>query len=172
MRLARCGYWLSLLAVTGMILPVPLRAAETAPSGSLPIDVALADDGSLYGVVIGAGGETLSGVPIAVRLAGAESVRLVTDRQGRFRAIPSRGGLCQVTAGPQTTLFRVWTPGTAPPGAGRLAVVVEGPPTVRGQTPLPSYFRSEAFLIGGVIAGAIAIPILIHNFRNDQPGAS
>lgn len=43
---------------------------------------------------------------------------------------------------------------------------------VRGQTPIPNYFRSNAFLVGAMVAGAIAIPILIHNFRNDSPGSS
>ena len=43
---------------------------------------------------------------------------------------------------------------------------------VRGQNPFPDFVRSDAFLMTAVVVAAIAIPIAIHNFRNDHPSGS
>ena len=92
--------------------------------------------------------------------------------QGRFRVAGLRGGMYRLMAGNRALAVRVWARTTAPPGARQLAVVNVGDTTIRGQTPIPDYFRSDAFLIAAVVVGAIAIPIAIHNFRNDHPDGS
>jgi hypothetical protein len=97
---------------------------------------------------------------------------IVTDDQGRFCIAGLRGGIYQIAAGDRVIAYRVWTPAAAPPGAHRSVELVVDGSVARGQTPLPDFVRSDAFLITAVIVAAIAIPIAIHNFRNDHPSGS
>jgi Carboxypeptidase regulatory-like domain len=173
MRLANVGTWLSLLAVAGILFPTPIPAAEIGRHAApLASDVQLAADGSLPGIVLDAQGHAIAGTTVCVSAVAGSALRAQTDEQGRFRIEGLHGGVYQAVVGDRTVALRVWTPATAPPGAQRTALLVVGGETVRGQTPLPDYVRSDAFLITVVVVGAIAIPIAIHNFRNDQPAGS
>ena len=173
MRLAKIGYCLSLAAVVGIVLPAQINAAEPAAAAApLAIDVALDAEGSLAGMVVGTHGQPAAGAPVSLSAAGVGPIRVVTDDEGRFRVTGLRGGIYQIAAGERAVAFRVWTPAAAPPGAQRRVMLVIDGGTARGQTPLPDFVRSDAFLITAVVVAAIAIPIAIHNFRNDHPSGS
>ena len=173
MRLAKFGYCLSLLAVEGILLPAPIQAAETVVQAApLAIDVMLDAEGSLAGTVVGTGGQAAAGARVSLSAAGVARINVVTDNEGRFRVAGLRGGIYQIAAGERAVAFRVWTPAAAPPGAQSSVMLVIDSGTARGQTPLPDFVRSDAFLITAVVLAAIAIPNAIHNFRNDHPSGS
>jgi hypothetical protein len=173
MRLAKIGYCLSLLAVEGTLLPAPVQGAETVVQAApLAIDVMLDAEGTLAGMVVGAQGEAAVGTRVSLSATGGGPINVITDDEGRFRVAGLHGGIFQITTGERTVIFRVWTPAAAPPGARRSVVLVIDGGTTRGQTPLPDFVRSDAFLLTAVIVAAIAIPIAIHNFRNDHPSGS
>jgi hypothetical protein len=173
MRLAKIGYCLSLLAIGPIVLPRPLRAAETVvQTAPLATDVTLDAEGSLWGLVVDTHGQAAPATPVSLSAAGAPRTNIITDNDGRFRIAGLRGGLYHIAAGERAVAFRVWTPAAAPPGARQSAVLVIDRGTVRGQTPFPDFVRSDAFLITAVVLGAIIIPIAIHNFRNDHPSGS
>ena len=173
MRLAKFGYWLSLLAVAGLSVPTPTQAAETvAQAAPRATDVTLDAEGSLAGSVVGTQGEAVPGARVSLSAAGTPGVNIVTDNRGHFRVPGLRGGIYQVAVAEQAVTFRVWTSAAAPPGAQRSVVLVIDKDLLRGQTPLPDFVRSDAFLITAVVLLAIAIPVAIHNFRNDFPSGS
>ncbi|HTU24065.1 MAG TPA: carboxypeptidase-like regulatory domain-containing protein [Pirellulales bacterium] len=180
MRFAKFGYRLSLLAACGLLLPAPAWAEDVAgppgrTAGDRTLDVMLDANGTLSGTVVDPQNQPVAGATIWLAAGGDQRASALSDRAGEFRFTALRGGIFRIATGDQTTLCRVWTATAAPPGARPSVLLVLGggePVATRGQTPIPSYFRSDAFLIGAVIAGAIAIPIAIHNFRNDQPSGS
>jgi hypothetical protein len=173
MRLAKFGYCLSLLAIGGIAFPTPIQGAEmVAPSAPLVIDVMLDAEGSLQGTVVDHQGEAATGVRVSLSTAGVGPINIITDDEGRFRVTGLRGGIYQIAVGERVVVYRVWTPAAAPPGAQRSVMLVIDSSTARGQNPFPDFVRSDAFLITAVIITAIAIPIAIHNFRNDHPSGS
>ena len=173
MRLAKFGYWLSLLAVEGILIPTPISAAEiVAQAAPQATDVTLDVEGSLAGRVVASQGQAVPGARVALSALEAPRVYVVTDREGRFRIAGLRGGVYQLAVGERASAFRVWTVAAAPPGAQSSAVLVIDQSMVRGQNPFPDFVRSDAFLITTVVLAAIAIPIAIHNFRNDHPSGS
>lgn len=97
--------------------------------------------------------------------------RTRTDALGRFSVVGLRGGVYQAKAGRGEHLYRLWPARTAPPGAKSLAVVVvAGDTIVRGQaaTPLPVVSLPQAAVIGAVVGGAVAIPVIYHNMVIDN----
>lgn len=157
----------------GIVLPAPIQAAQAAVAAApLAIDVTLDEKGVLAGKVVGTDGQAAPGARLSLSAAGAEPTAIIADDTGRFRVAGLRGGFYQIATGERTVAFRVWTPAAAPPGAQCSVVLVVDTTTARGQTPLPDFVRSDAFLITAVVVAAIAIPIAIHNFRNDHPSGS
>jgi len=152
------------------------RAAATAARPVLVQDVVL-DRGVLHGVIVPDPaepdrGRTVAGVRVAALRDGEAVAETRSDAAGRFTLSGLRGGrYAIVVARPgrvESNYLRVWTPGAAPPKASAVARLVPGGGIVLGQGPLPAVSFSEAALIAGVVAGAVAAPIIYHNAQKSN----
>lgn len=158
----RVAAWLSSLGV--LLHGTMLWAGEPGPPAAAPpvADVALSCDGTLEGLVMDVDGVPVPDAPVALFRGDKELGRTASDSLGRFRLGGLAGGTYRVAVGPHARLVRAWTADTAPPAAGEMALVVVGR-VVRGQMPLECFFASDAFVITGMVAAMIALPIAIHS---------
>lgn len=166
------------LACTGLLIPAPrTNAADPAVSpkrvnAALSIrDVALASGGSLHGVCMDSDGRPLSNVDVMVSQLGHEVARTQADEAGRFSFQGLRGGLHLVRGSQAEGLYRFWAAGTAPPHATSHVTLTDSL-TVRGQRPIKELFTSNAVVIGLLVAGVVAIPLAVHDARNDKKSGS
>lgn len=159
--------WASL----GMMVPAPaLQAAETPPPlqaapDAVQSDVALHVGGVLLGQVVDGNGSPLPNAPVALRQADREVAAAVTEASGYFLLSGLRGGTHEIAVGPTRQVHRIWAPGTAPPSAQDGALVVVGERTTRGQQGPIGYWLSNPWVVAGLVAAAVAIPVAIHNNR-------
>ena len=156
------------LAVLGFCLPQPLLAA--GPAGQTPVvtDVALSDGGVLFGQVVDAQGSAKASVPVFIRAGDRELAVSKTDGAGYFAFSGLRGGVYQLTAAEGLGAYRLWAPDTAPPAAQPGALIVAGQDLVRGNLYRPQFGRlrfwlSNPWVVGGIVATAVAVPVIIHN---------
>lgn len=171
-----------LLAEGGVFVQQSAAVSEVPVSSSVACsvvatDVALYAEGVLRGVV-------LSRSPVSDTVAAVGGKRIVllrdgkvvaetrSDQAGRFVVSHLRGGKYVIATadqdGVEWSLHRLWVPGTAPPKANAVARVVLGEGVVRGQGPLPAVSFSEAALMAGVVAGAVAAPVIYHNAQKSN----
>ncbi len=106
---------------------------------------------------------------MAIRQGRSDVCVATSDRSGRFVVQGLRGGVWQLVVGQQGALVRLWTAEAAPPQARPLALIVVSKPVIRGQMPLQDFFASDAFVVAGLVAATIAIPIIAHNTSQGQP---
>jgi hypothetical protein len=174
------------LGTLGMVLPAPVLAAgpvsqptqvardQVPNADALPVrvaDVTLDARGSLLGLVLSVEGVPVSGARVTLRRGDVEVAQAVTDGLGRFVIEGVRGGTHQLTTGRYATLVRAWSPGTAPPHAKSLALLLVGGDVVRGQVPAGQLFCSDAFMFA-VLAGAlVAVPIAVHATNEKGPAS-
>jgi hypothetical protein len=154
-----------LLACVGMILPQRLMAAPTA-SQPLVHDVALGTNGTLTGQVVDGQGIPKTEADVTVwqnenRIAAAK-----TDENGNFSVAGLRSGVHQVAAGEGVSIYRFWAPNTAPPAASQQALVVSDQNVVRGNGVIG--FLTNPWVLAGIVAAAIAIPIALNNDDDDS----
>jgi hypothetical protein len=144
-------------------------AATVDPQASrqkrrLPIsDVALGAGGQLTGWVVDAEGRPVGKSPVVLLQNGHQVAQAVTDARGQFQVPRLRGGVYQIVAAQGGGVYRLWAPATAPPSAGVGLMIVTRGEVVRGQIPYRDLFASDRVLHGGVVAGAIAVPVAIYN---------
>jgi hypothetical protein len=163
-------------------MPAHLFASEQSmpqaeADGGRPIrDAALGSGGLLVGRLLDAQGQSLPAAPVAILSDQQVIAETMTDANGAFAVAGLRGGVHQIQAGNTVQLYRLWAPGTEPPGAERFAQLVSGPDVVRGNWDghggihqRAIQFASNPFVIGGVIAAAIAIPIIVHAESDSSP---
>ena len=169
----------TMLACLGMLLPVGvLRAAQpsekfTAARAAPQVrDVALAADGSMRGRVVSLEGLGQGEVSVVARLAGREVARTMTDKTGHFLLAVPRGGVYEVQAGSQVTLYRLWAAKTAPPAAARAALIVAGEDVLRAQMLPFKYWLINPYIMTAVAAAAIGIPIAVQNANIDNRSGS
>ena len=177
MKRLRISRALAALACAGLLLPPAATADEPIVSparinSALAIeDVALAGGQSFQGVVLAESGEPLADAEVVVSQLGREVARTTSDTSGRFAFQNLRGGLHLVRAGQGAGLYRFWAAGTAPPNARSHVTLVDAV-TVRGQRPLSSLFTSKAVILTLIVGAAVAIPIAVHDARNDKRSGS
>lgn len=158
------------LACLGMLIPAPvLEAAVTTgtaqpqvAAGAARMSVALGRGGALQGRAIDANGAALGGVNVSLRRLEGGDTTTVTDPAGYFAASGLRDGTYEIVAGRARGVYRAWAPNAAPPSAPRHVVVRET--LVRQQSPLCS-FLGNPWVIAGIVATAVAIPVAIHNSK-------
>jgi len=159
------------LAAIGFLLPQPLVAGNPAPASAV-VDVALRDGGVLIGQVVDAQGAAMENVGVSLRYQDRDLVASKTSKDGYFAFKGLRGGVYQVVAAQGHGVYRVWSPGTAPPAAQEGALVVSGNTVVRGQDQGVGGFRAfitNPLVIAGIVATAIAVPVAIHNSQHHGP---
>lgn len=149
----------------------PSRRAVTT---SLP-DLRLDPRGGFSGQVVNPQGQPQAKTPLVLYRHNSQSgwelaTKLTTDPQGRFRTTGLRPGMHQLVVGSdQQTMIRVWDAKMAPPGARPELLVVTGDGLSRGQRPFGAITPGEkAFIVGGMVAAAIAIPIAVANSDDDD----
>jgi len=154
----------------------PVRAADIALKQG-----ALKQGGLLQGQVVNAAGVGVTNA--LVELAnGRQKWQTKTDAQGGFQFAGLRGGTYQFRATGQSQVLRVWTTGTAPPSASLGVLVTPSTDIVRGQRVVSQntnqFFRvakqrlANPWVVGGIVATAVAIPVAIHNADDDAPPAT
>jgi hypothetical protein len=167
MRLRRffCGVLVA-SASLGMVLPQSAFAASTQlsrPASSAVRDVALHDGGSLTGQVLDASGTPVAGTAVAVIDQGRAVASTQTGVDGRFAIAGVKAGVYEVATSNGVTVCRLWAPRTAPPAAQSDALVVHGDTVVRGAVGGGGVigFLSNPWVLGGIVAAAIAIPLIL-----------
>lgn len=175
------------LAACGICLPAPIaRGIEIDSTGGVagtasrpaPLihDIALAPGGLLVGQVLDESMQPVRGAKIAIQAGGQTAASTVTDADGVFAVAGLRGGVHQVVAGESMENCRLWASGTAPPrAAAHLRFVPGQGNVVRGQWGPPSAswkaWATNPWVIGGVggvVATAIAVPVVLHNIDDDD----
>jgi hypothetical protein len=176
---------LIMLTSLGLIISGPALqagAADTASQrqsegsqGRVPavIDVALDAGGTLQGQVVDARGEAAPRTPVSIQQLDREVARAVTDASGRFRVTGLRGGTYRIVAGEATGAYRLWAANTAPPAALPSALVVAGDQQlVRGNLGQCIQFLRNPWVVAGLVAVAIAVPVALHNAEKDDESRS
>jgi hypothetical protein len=135
-------------------------------------DVALTEEGILHGVVVDSQAAVTPNVPVLLSQGNRELARTLSNEEGRFAIGGIRGGVYQITAGNGIAAYRVWTARTAPPAATQIALINSQSQIVRGQMPFWDLFKTDVFLIGAIVATAVAIPVIVHNSRDDDDSTS
>lgn len=158
------------LAAIGFLLPQPLVAGNPAPASAV-VDVALRDGGVLIGQVVDEQGAAVENVGVSLRYQDRDLTASKTTKEGYFAFKGLRGGVYQVVAAKGHGVYRVWSPGTAPPAAQEGALVVSGDKVVRGQQSGGGFraFITNPLVIAGIVATAIAVPVAIHNSEHHEP---
>ncbi len=124
------------LACLGFLSPATLFGAQ--PTGTVTNkaqvqDVAMGATNTLSGQLVNAQGQRLANAPVVIQNRAQETIRTVTDGEGRFQATNLRGGVYQVAAGSTSGVYRLWSEAAAPPAAAKGLLLVDTQTTVRGQ---------------------------------------
>jgi len=178
----RLGLWkrgIILVACLGLLIPGPMLQASTPDAGSADrpdgaqaavVDVALSAGGTLHGQVVDLQGNPLGRTAVLIQQSDREVARTVSDPLGRFRATGLSGGTYRIVAGQATGTFRLWAPNTAPPSARPAALVLPcNQALVRGKECNPCMqFLRNPWVIAGIVAVAIAVPVAIYNADDDD----
>jgi len=165
------GTVFALLAVVGMLLPQTVLAAEPVVT-----DVALSEGGILQGQVVQPQtGLAIASTPVTLKTQDQIVATTTTGSDGRFAIQGVRGGVHQIVAGEGHGVYRFWSPGTAPPSAQANATVYTQTALAASSPDVPvtltqngggggvMAFLTNPLVIAGVIATAIAVPIVVAN---------
>jgi hypothetical protein len=171
-----CIAWMTLgliLQGSGLYAGSPIGTPTFTSSAQQPlpptVDLALGPGGRLQGLVVDVQGVPVAAAPVVVRQWQGDITVATSDRLGQFAVQGLRGGTYQLLVGQQRLIVRAWTTEAAPPQARSMVLIVVNDPLVRGQLPLQDYFASDAFVVAGLVAASIAIPILTRNSDHGQP---
>lgn len=155
-------------ASVSMLLPQFAYAASSGPlsnpSSAAIRDVALRDGGVLTGQVLDTEGIPVAATPVAVMDRERAVATALTDKDGRFEMAGVKAGVYQVATAKGVTVCRLWAPRTAPPAAQPDALVVNGNTLIRGADGCGSgviSFLSNPWVLGAIVAAAIAIPLAL-----------
>jgi hypothetical protein len=163
------------LACLGWLLPRQALCdweAETSPESTRApiVDVHTAADGTLGGKLVDQTGEAIGDQVVALHCGAKAIAHTKTNKQGDFVFERVSGGVYQIIIDDAGVGCRVWPKDMAPPAATERLLVVVGAPVVRGQQPIGAAFSSPLF-VGAVLAAAIAIPVAVHNSKDDPSGS-
>ena len=150
--------------------PVESTAPATSQAPVVPTigDVALAEGNTLWGEVVGTDGKAIDGAMVRIAQSGRSASTVSTSEDGLFAVPNMRPGVYEIGTGTTNGVYRIWSPGTAPPAAVPSVRMVAEQDIVRAQREFGSWLKENKFIIGGIMAAAIAIPIAVHNNRLDR----
>ena len=160
------------LAVWGLCLP-PIVVTAAAPDDLAPgtKDVALEQGGMLVGQVVDSEGSGVANSPVTLQFDNQPIATSMTDGNGVFAFQQVRGGVHQVAAREMRGTYRLWEPGTAPPSAQPSARLITGTAPLRGTWARTRMFLSNPWVIGALVATAIAVPVAISLSDDKSPGS-
>jgi len=147
------------------------------------VDVALQNEGVLHGQIMDKQGQPLSDIKIQVLSASADKQwQTQSDAKGQFQLTGLSGATYHLQVGEHVQLLRAWSAGTAPPSATKGLLIVQnsdvilaqncGSPVCGSAVRKAKHPLANPWIIGGLVAAAIAIPVAIHNADDDDPPAS
>jgi hypothetical protein len=158
------------LACVGTIVPERVIAATPAAPQPLIRDVALGTNSTFSGQVVDSQGLPQAGTDVTVWQSDTKVAAAKTDADGRFAIAGLRSGVHQVAAGQAVNVYRFWAPKTAPPAAGNEVLIVGDQPVTRGNFGGGFVrFFTNPWVLAGIVAAAIAIPIALNN--DDDSGS-
>ena len=164
-------------ACIGILVPAPLLQAAVAEqvSGQQPTwsnspgtDVELLPGGVLVGQVVDSNGAPMAAVRVSLLQADREVTAAMTDRLGNFSVSGLGGGTFEIVAGQARGIYRVWVPNTAPPQAQRGVLIAPQGGGVRAQGGPLGFWLSNPWVVAGLVAAAVTVPVVIHNHRLDR----
>ena len=171
------------LATLGICLPQRASAAPPPVTAALVTDVALDKDGTLHGQVLNTQRSGVPGSPVTVRVQDHAVAAVMTGPDGRFSVPGLRGGVYELATVNGHGVYRLWSPGTAPPIAQPSAIVyTEGravdsnvvvytqAATADGSGGLAAGpILTNPIFISGLVAAGIATPVALSNRRAASP---
>ena len=121
-------------------------------------DVALDDRGILHGSFVDQLGLPLPGTQVIARQGKTKTRKAITNGAGTFQLTGLKGGIWSITVGSQSTLYRIWAPGIAPPIAKSRLLVIKRALAIRGQSGeeagmLAAFDNGTLFSVGAGLAG-------------------
>jgi|GEM_PF-3094914 len=134
----------------------------------LALDLALDAQGSLSGEVRNEQGQLQVDTDVVLWQGSRMLQRTRTNQRGQFRFTRLRGGMYRIATPDVTLACRAWTAKLAPPNARQSLLVVANMYSARGQQPINEVFCFNPFLMGTIVAAAIAIPIAVHDDGDGQ----
>ncbi len=175
------------LAALGVCLSGVALAASPA-ANPVVHDVALVGAGDLMGQLIDAQGVPKAGMNVNLLLEQRLLGTATTDSQGNFAFRGVRGGVYQLATANNASVYRLWAPGTEPKGTSAKAQLIMGDTVVRGQCAngycyeyqqccrpgvgRAKFLLANPWVVSGIVATAVAIPVGIHNADNGSTPAS
>ncbi|NIO35495.1 MAG: hypothetical protein GTO26_11090 [Planctomycetales bacterium] len=167
-----------MMAVAGMVLgPGLLRAAELHPAAAQAasgktIDVVMGRNGLLTGRVMDRRGQAVAGTLVTVLEGNSVVSQVKTDRGGHFHVVGLAAGVHQLITPQGHQVCRLWQPEAAPPAAVRSVQLLLRDKVVAGQySPLTCWLADPA-VMAGMTAVLIAVPVAVHNNRQDRGSGS
>jgi hypothetical protein len=105
-----------------------------------------------------------AGTDVSVWQSDVRVAATKADANGNFTVTGLRTGVHQVAAGQGVGVYRFWAPNTAPPAAGKQALLVADQNVVRGAPCNPMIaFITNPWVLAALVATAIAVPIALNN---------
>ena len=154
------------LAVVGLLIPAPLVQAAN-PRGDAPkveiLDVVLQKQGTFLGQIVDAQGIPQKNLNVDFFREGKIVQKTKTNASGFFFAKSLRSGVYQVVSDKTVGTYRLWDSKIAPPSAQQGALLVRGQGPIRGQQGPIAYWLTKPWVIAGLVATAVVIPVVIHN---------
>lgn len=160
----------AVLATVGMCFPSAAFSSTLPTPNPKVADVALTEGGTLVGQVVTADGLPVRDMPVLLQDQRASTVELKTNKDGYFAAKNVSPGVYRLAAADEQGVYRLWAPKTAPPTAQKGALLVAGDEVARGQhgNALRNMLANP-WIVGGIVAAAIAIPVAVHNSGKHSP---
>ncbi len=124
-------------------------------------DVALNSAGTLHGQVLDAQGIPQANIKVALARNDQRATHVTTDAAGAFVVAGLTAGVYEIRTEHGSSVCRVWAPRTAPPSAQAGVLVVNNQHVVRGFGGRGGHILANPWVMGLVVAGAIAIPLAL-----------
>ena len=158
------------LAVVGFVLP-PIgvtTARGNPPSRANVFEIALGKQNELRGQLANREGQPVEAAVVVLIRDGKAQVSTVSDQYGRFSFRLRQGGTYQLVSGDTVVGLRAWTHNAAPPNCQSEVLMVYGQVARGQQGGLPPAGLLNPWFVAGVVAAAVAVPVLMHQNRVDR----
>ncbi|NIP85640.1 MAG: hypothetical protein GTO03_08785 [Planctomycetales bacterium] len=163
------------LAVMGMLLPPwpivaaePQRLPDPAWQALEVVDVVVGHNGTLTGRVADRRGRAMAGTRVTIVQGTTAVAQTRTDRAGNFHVVGLSTGVHQLVTLEGMQVCRLWPAETAPPSALSSVQMVADDHVVAGQYAPLKCRLADPWVMTALAAIAIAVPVVIHNHRQDR----
>jgi hypothetical protein len=154
------------LSCAGLLIAQVGSAA--APAVKHVRDVALQSAGVLHGQVVDQQGQPQLGMAVAAVQNGKTVATSQTGQDGQFVMANLSGGVYELQTAASNGVYRLWAPRTAPPSAQDGVLLVNSNELARGQQGHALGFLANPWVLAGIVAAAIAIPLAVSAADNDE----